>query len=161
MTWNSTVEVWTTGELVTQTKATTEWTDRFNAIGDPWTAYTSTWAAATTNPTLGSTVVVGEFSQQDKLVKGSIEITIAAGFAAGSGVYTLTLPVAAKSSIVIGSALFFDSSTSTYYPGIGYRTSAVSTEMSLVFQTARWAAAAPVAPALNDVISVSFQYQAA
>ena len=160
MAWNSTVEVWTTGELVTQTKATTEWTDRFNAIGDPWTAYTSTWAAATTNPTIGNGTITAKYMQAGKWVRGWISVNPGTTTTAGSGVYTLSLPVSAAQSIAIGTALFFDSSTTTYYPGIGYRASAVDTDMTLVFQTARWAAAAPVAPANNDVISVSFQYEA-
>lgn len=63
-------------------------TDPLKEITLPWSSYAATITAATTNPTFGSTV--GSFIQVGKFIVFHANFVFAT---AGSGIYTVSLPV--------------------------------------------------------------------
>jgi hypothetical protein len=74
--------------------------------GLPWTTFTPALTAVTTNPTLGTgSVQNGRYVQAGKLIRGHGFIRFGtAGTAAGSGTYSVSLPVAAETSFLIANA---------------------------------------------------------
>lgn len=77
----------------------------------PWTSYTPTLTASTTNPTNWNRT--GSYAQYGKLVVVKFRLDAAAGVTDGSGVYSISLPVSAAysgSSVTIGSAEIWDQS---------------------------------------------------
>lgn len=63
---------------------------------EAWSTYTATWAAATTNPTLGNGTLVGRYIQRGKTITFNIVLTVGSTTNVGSGVYTFSLPAAAR-----------------------------------------------------------------
>lgn len=94
MAW-TTPRTWLAGEIPTATTLNTHIRDNFKAIGDAWTAYTPTWTAATTNPTLGNGVAAGWYIQAGKLVIYTATITMGSTTTYGTGQYSISLPAAA------------------------------------------------------------------
>lgn len=68
------------------------------AIGDAWTSYTPSWTASTTNPTIGNGSLTGAYLQAGKLIAFRARVLFGTTTTAGSGNYSLSLPVAARSS---------------------------------------------------------------
>lgn len=71
-----------------------------NAIwnsGGAWTAYTPTFTAVTTNPTLANFTLTGRYAQWGKTVSFTVVITCNAASGFGTGTYEFGLPVAARS----------------------------------------------------------------
>lgn len=86
----------------------------------PWTTYTPTLTASTTNPTLGSgSTVFGSYSQVGKIVTVKFMFIFgSSGTNAGSGTYRVSLPVTpVGDSIPSGNIFIFDSSTSNAWTG--------------------------------------------
>lgn len=66
----------------------------------PWTAFAPTLSAVTTNPTLGTGgTAVGAYQQVGKTVEWRATITIGTSPAAGSGDYSVSLPVPPKAGV--------------------------------------------------------------
>ena len=87
-----------------------------------WTAYTPTWTAVTTNPTLGSTTIAGRYllvGTKTGLVRIEISITTGGAWNAGSGEYKFSLPAgwtALTGLPSFGSVHVLDNGT-THYAG--------------------------------------------
>lgn len=64
-----------------------------NPFSNGWKAFTPTWAASTTNPVIGNGSIVGRYIKNGRTVHFSIQITTGSTTTAGSGNYTLGLPV--------------------------------------------------------------------
>lgn len=121
--------------------------------------------ASTTAPTLGTgSSVAGTHAQVGQWVSGTGVINFGtSGVVAGSGSYTISLPVAAVASEVanggiVGFGTFFDSSAGRFY---GYHMRLVtSTTARLVELSAGtfFTNASPVAPAVSDVYNYTFGY---
>lgn len=128
-----------------------------------WTAYTPTWTATTTNPTLGNSTLVGEYVQHGKLVFFRIKVTAGAtGFAAGTGAYLFSLPVtAATSNEHSGTGIAQDGTTR--YPVTWYATN--TTQIAALdgnYPTAGLVgAASPFTPNAGDSYWFSGTYEAA
>lgn len=60
-----------------------------------WTAFTPTWTATTTNPTLGNGTLTGAYVQIGKTVHYRIRVRFGSTSIRGSGSYRFTLPVTA------------------------------------------------------------------
>lgn len=90
---DTTPRTWTTAELVTAAMLNTEVRDALTGIQAAWTAYTPTWTAATTNPTLGNGTLVGSYLQVGNTVLWKFDLTFGSTTTAGSGNYVFTLPV--------------------------------------------------------------------
>lgn len=82
-------------------------------------SYTPTWAASTTNPTLGNGTIVGRYAVRNNLVRVQLELTVGSTTNAGSGAYTFSLPFAHASSWgkCIGIAYIYKAGT-MHYTGV-------------------------------------------
>lgn len=160
MVW-STPKTWVAPSVPTAGDLNTHLRDQLNAIGGTWTSYTPTWTSSG-SPAVGNGSLTGYYMQAGKLIHARIRLLIGSSTTISTGIYTFALPApaAALQYECLGSAHMYDDSAGNYYPGIAYRPG-TSSACSLVFGTARWSAAAPVAPAQNDVIAVNLSYEAA
>lgn len=110
------------------------WDDCAETAGlGSWTDYTPTWTAVTTNPTLGSTTILGRYKALDSktlIVIINISITTGGSWNAGSGSYLFTLPggYTAGGKIQVVSAHVLDQGT-THFAGVG-KVLAGSTQIS-------------------------------
>lgn len=100
MAWTS-PRTWVTGETVTAALLNTHLRDNLNAIGDPgaWTAYTPTWTASTTNPTLSNGTLVGRYKQIGKTVTAAYELVWGSTTSGGTGGWRFSLPVTPSAAI--------------------------------------------------------------
>lgn len=83
----------------------------------PFTDYSAGLAitAATTNPTLGNSTKTAWYKQVGKTVHLGFQLNIGSTFAAGSGMYSFSLPVpAAHASMWIGVARILDNGVAHY-----------------------------------------------
>lgn len=64
--------------------------------GGAWTAYTPTWGSAATAPAIGNGSLTGQYIQLGKVVIFAAMITMGTTSTFGTGQWTLTLPVAAR-----------------------------------------------------------------
>lgn len=85
-----------------------------NALNPVWTAYTPTWGAATTPPTLGNGTITGWYTKVNKLVHVQISLAIGSTSTMGTGRWTFTLPFTAAVQTVLP-ALAVDVSATTRY----------------------------------------------
>lgn len=147
------------------------WNGQLKALIDafgPGTAYTPTWTASTTNPTLNNGTLLGRYWQIQKMVLVQVYLTIGGSTAIGSGAYSLSLPVQAASSGLpwLLTGQFIDSSTGNVYRGEGRIDSGGTTIARGTFVDAAtgpngWSSAAPVVPATSDTVLFDGWYEAA
>ncbi|WP_051486251.1 hypothetical protein [Nocardioides sp. J54] len=112
MAWN-TPSTWTAGSVLTAAQLNAQLRDNMKAIGDPWTPYTPSWTAITTNPTIGNGTLTGAYMQAGQLVHFRIALTIGSTTNTGSGGYAFSLPVATalpSTSCMGGGGVCFDTS---------------------------------------------------
>ena len=83
-----------------------------------WQSYTVSWTADTTNPSIGNGTLVGRYVQIGKTVICSIALAMGSTTTYGSGDWSFSLPVTAKSSGLsyLGKWVIVDAGT-TYYEG--------------------------------------------
>ena len=67
-----------------------------------WNAYTTTWGAQVTAPSLGNGILDARYTQRGKTVTFSIELTTGSTTTYGTGIYTFTLPVASRAIPITG-----------------------------------------------------------
>lgn len=124
MAW-TTPRTWVAGETVTAAIMNTHVRDNLKALGDPWTAYTPTWTASTTNPTLGNGTLTGRAVQVGKFTQIRIAMVGGTTTAVGSGSYSFALPAASiSSSEQTLAADFFDGAN--HYAAVGLIASGAS-----------------------------------
>jgi hypothetical protein len=86
--------------------------------GGPWTDYTPTLTATTTNPTLGSSTVAGRYRLLDAktgIVRVEFAVTTGGAWNAGSGEYRFSLPAGwTASGTSFGAAHLLDSGTARF-----------------------------------------------
>lgn len=134
--------------------------DNFKAIGNPWTSYTPTWTATTTNPTIGNGTLHGFYVAAGKLILGRFVLIFGSTTTVGSGSYRFTLPVTALDPgqiLPIGTVDTQDSSTGDH-----------TTLYALMLTTTTFSINSPVvkhnspyAWGTGDHISGTFYYEAA
>lgn len=160
MAWTS-PSTWVAGAVVTAAQLNAQVRDNFKAIGDPWTSYTPTWTASTTNPTIGNGTLLGSYSQAGKLVHFRIRVTFGSTSTVGSGTYFWTLPVTAISThIAVAQGFIRNSAGSTR----AYRFARTSASGIIALEDASGAAvthAVPLAWANGDIIDINGTYEAA
>lgn len=70
---------------------------------DPWTPYTLTWTAATTNPAIGNGTITSRYMKLDAhTVAVSVSIVCGSTSTKGSGAYSFSLPVAVAGAAANG-----------------------------------------------------------
>jgi hypothetical protein len=151
-----------TGDLITATQAVIVATD-LNIIGGPWTSYSPTLIATTTNPTLGTgPTQSGGYIQIGKTIVGFAKITLGTGPTAGSGTYSITIPVnAARQYDIVGAMFIFDQSGNATWCGAA-RINAGLNGVNLLFTAATnyiVTNSSPFTPAASDQFLVNFQYE--
>ena len=134
---------------------------KVNAIGT-WTAYTPTWMASGTNPTVGNGLLTGRYSVVNELVFVEVRVSFGSTTTAGTGNYRFGTPVnidpLASFGSPGGSGFLVDASASDVWTvAVGY--SDLDQNRVLLRFTSATAfgevgAAAPVAWAIGD----SFQF---
>lgn len=114
-------------------------------------SYTPALTAATTNPTLGNSTLTGYYVRYDNMYLVQIALTIGSTFVVGSGTYYLSLPVSMAASVV-GSGVFYDSSTGNIYPLVAINTTSSTTVTMYQTDVVNTALthAVPVTPATSD-----------
>lgn len=90
MAW-STPATWTAVQA-TVNQMNTRIRDQFNALGDPWTAYTPAWTATVTNPAILNGTIEGRYREIGKTIDYEIHILMGSTTTFGSGNYIFTLP---------------------------------------------------------------------
>jgi hypothetical protein len=132
------------------------------------TVYTPTVRGSGSNPGLGTTGLVqfGRYFDDGNRVRGDVRIKFGTGFSAGSGFYSVTLPVLAHAddiaqNTLVGQATFYDLSANANY----VLAAAVLSTDSVIFYvnaaTSPFGAATPVVPAAGDEIRLHFDYRRA
>lgn len=158
---------WTTptnfaaGAVLTAAQLNAQVVGNMKAIGDPWTSFTPTWTASTTNPTVGNGSLQGFYMQAGKLVHFRIRVTFGSTSTVGSGTYFWTLPVSSVSThIAVAQAFIRNSAGSTR----AYRFARTSASGIIALEDASGAAvthAVPLAWATGDIIDINGTYEAA
>lgn len=126
-----------------------------------------TLSASVTPPTKGNSTYVASYVQRGQMVFFTGKITIGSTFVAGSGTYTISLPVAAsaaaQSALTTGPAMINDSGTSIRPGAVQI---AGSTTMNIYSDAVTGAALSNTGPgdgawAANDWMAWSIEYEAA
>lgn len=161
MAWTA-PRTWVAGETVTAALMNTHVRDNLKAIGDPWTAYTPTWTAATTNPELGDGTLTGYYLQAGKLVVLSIVLTMGSTTTYGAGAYRFSLPTtASRPGVGAFAGRLFDSSASVHNMAGGFVQTASLADLQVLHPTGSCTATAPWTWASGDIIELAGSYEAA
>jgi hypothetical protein len=138
---------------------------QMNGIGEATASYTPTLGGIT----IGNGTVVGSFTRVNKLVYGSVTITLGSTSAITTTV-TFSLPVTAaanSASLLIGNGYYFDTSTSETYLGVSFRSNTttctpfVSASAGAYLVRSIINATVPVAFGNGDSLVYQFTYEAA
>lgn len=165
MAWTS-PRTWVAGETVTAALLNTHLRDNLKAIGDAWATWTPTWAATTTNPTLGNGTLDAAYINTGKLFVFQLDLTFGSTTTAGSGTYSFTLPVTpASAGRLQFNGVLFDTSASATYPIVGLYTGGVISLRQFPTTAGNPLAAlthaSPVTLATGDVISLGGVFEVA
>lgn len=135
--------------------------DAVAGVTDPWTSYSPSWTAATSNPSIGNGSISGSYIQSGKLVIATASITMGSTTTYGSGVWRVSMPVtAASSGLHVGSVLLLDSSASTgRRPGVCFL--GATTYVEFISTTGVVGASDPFVWATGDILRLSMTYEAA
>ena len=85
-------KTWVVGETVSAALLNQEIRDQWNSILGAWTAYTPTWTASTSAPSLGNGTVVGQYMKIGRTCHVVIMLTIGSTSTPGAGNWRLSLP---------------------------------------------------------------------
>ncbi|MGW6703618.1 hypothetical protein ACWGDE_01810 [Streptomyces sp. NPDC054956] len=134
-----------------------------------WSAYTPTWTASTTNPTLGNGTLTTRWARVGRMVTWVGTVDLGSTSNGGTGVWQMSLPVAAASGAGFpawrGTASYFKSGDNDY---AGQSLTVGSTGLAFVVKTDTAAKAfsnvtnlVPVAAANGNSLTWSITYEAA
>ena len=118
MVWN-TPSTWVAAATLTAAQLNAQLRDNFKAIGDPWTAWTPTWTATTTNPVIGNGSLTGGYILAGKLCHFWAQITMGSTTTYGTGSWLLDMPTAPRNSRWAFQGTARDTSASATYPFVG------------------------------------------
>lgn len=160
---NFTPQTWVSA-MIDATDFNTDIRDAFKEIQDPWDAYTPTWTAATTNPTIGNGTISGAYNRLGKTVIGRVSIVPGSTTTVGSGIYSIGLPFSTTGTDkVIGPCLWIDSGVN-YRIGSMYINGPATNEFMCHVDagTATWGSTGnPIVIATPDRFRGIFMYEAA
>jgi hypothetical protein len=123
-----------------------------------WTAYTPTFTAATTNPTLGNFTREGRWTRlKGKTIKGTMKITCNAGSGFGTGAYEFGLPVPARD---LDHVLVFGAQTGPTHAYIGRGETASTVRMVLTENPVNMNSVNS-GMASGTIIRIDFEYEGA
>lgn len=138
---------------------------QMNGIGEATIAYTPTLGGIT----IGNGTVAAYYTRVNKIVYGSVYITLGSTSAITTTV-TFTLPVTAAANsagLLMGNGYFFDNSAGETYLGVSFRTNTTTCTPFVAFAGNPYLvrsvinATVPVAFGTNDLLVYQFTYEAA
>lgn len=168
MAWTA-PRTWATGEVLTDTLLNQQLRDNLLAYGDPgvWTTFSPSITAVSGGFQNGTTGYVnsGRYKLIGKAVVFAVKIRLGTGGGSGTGLYRLSLPVAASASAVtdaaiVGSTEYLDDSTATSYVGTARLVSSTSATLQS-HGTAGVSATVPFTWTASDWLFCSGAYEAA
>ena len=136
-----------------------------NGIGEATTAYTPTLGGIT----IGNGTVAAYYTRVNKLVYGSISISLGSTSAVTTTV-TFSLPVTASANsagLLIGNGYYFDNSSGETYLGVSFRTNTTTVTPFVAFAGNPYLvrsvinATVPFAYGTSDALVYQFTYEAA
>lgn len=83
-----------------------------------WIAFTPSWTAATTNPTIGNGSISGKYTWLGRCVAFEVNINFGSTTTFGSGYYTISLPVNTGKTIANVGSVFVGNGLGSYYAGV-------------------------------------------
>ena len=125
-----------------------------------WQAYTPTWGAATTAPTLGNGTLTGRYFRYGNLVIGRVALKIGSTTGLGAGTWTFSLPVTVGGGAHMGTGLALDVGQ-RYWP-IALVLQTTTTFSMMTFDGMQ--NVTPTTPytfTTNDEVHATFMYEAA
>jgi hypothetical protein len=130
------------------------------AVSPAGIAYTPTWTATTTNPTLGDGTLTGRYMQVGKWVDFQIRLVFGATTAVGSGAYLFGFPVVMRSvpTQPVCTVVIRQSATSAHKIRWGY----MNTTSNCVLRDQDGASVTPSSPyvwASGDSITIAGRYE--
>lgn len=134
------------------------------ALGSGGTSYTSSIDGSVTDPTYGTGAASGVWFRDGSLCKAFVSITFGVGTTAGSGSYSLPLPVdmldVGLAQLMVGQGWGFDTSAATLYDVHLQWISGdpVNRARMLHSPSVGITAAAPFAPASGDTYILELEY---
>lgn len=149
-----TPRTWVAGETGTASLLNQEVRDPLTGLQAAWTAYTPTWTAATSNPTLGNGSLVGFWLQVGKLTFFRLKLTIGSTTNLGSGAYSWSLPATAAASFA-GIGAFITKSGASTFSACGAMTDGTGANMQAVSASGRVSGTVPSAWATGDTLAIS------
>lgn len=138
---------------------------QMNGIGEATVAYTPSLSGIT----IGNGTVAAYYTRVNKLVYGSVYITLGSTSAITTTV-TFTLPVTASANtagLFLGTGYYFDNSTGETYTGYSFRTNTTTITPFVTYAAFNYAvrgiinATVPVVYGTNDLLVYQFTYEAA
>lgn len=137
-----------------------------NAHKGAWPTFTPALTSSGTAVNLGtSPTAVGKYNQRDKDVFGSADLVFGTAPTAGTGTYSVSLPVAANAGLtvgqVIGQGYIVDVSASDLRLVVLKIATATTANVFINGTTSPVGAAAPWAWATTDQLHYDFMYEAA
>lgn len=161
---NSNPMTWPAGLfVVTADHLNTEVRDPLTGIQAAGDAYTPAWTAASGAPSLGNGTLVGRVHRVGKHVDARIALTMGSSTTYGTGVWSLSLPVAAAavSAEPMGQVGLLDSSSSTFRPGMAVYATTTTVTLWLMASNANADPSTPWTWAVGDQVVVKLRYQSA
>ncbi|GAA2929903.1 hypothetical protein [Streptomyces enissocaesilis] len=166
-----TPRTWVVGETVQAATMNQEIRDQFNSMFAAWTAYTPSWTAVTTNPSLGNGTLSGRHMKIGRSCKLHIVLTIGSTTTFGAGELRLSLPFTAA-SVTGGPGVLNHTvsraGTPNFVMGASPLSSSTTTTGSVWLSNPGtigdwnvWADAAPWALAAGDILRCYGEYQTA
>ena len=122
----STVKLCTQYETIALVSDGSNWLVSFRRIPNVLTAYTPTWGASTSNPSIGDGTVSGLWRRVGECIEAQIEVVMGSTTTYGTGTYTFSLPsglsidtsktlLDTSQTVLPGGGALFDSSGSAVY----------------------------------------------
>jgi hypothetical protein len=136
-------------------------TNKENLISAPSVAFTPTWTASTTNPTIGDGTLRGWYARSGSIVTATYEVIMGSTTTFGTGTYAFSLPrMSASPSVHVGAAYGTDASAGNA------ATTGVAQVLAGSPGTARlqatgtgiWSPTVPITWASSDVIRFTVTY---
>jgi hypothetical protein len=81
------------------------------------TTYSPTLTQSSSNPTMGASTLTGRYTYTGHIGIATVQLTIGAGWTAGTGAFQITLPFTAAAGTGLGSMWILDNTT-THYVGV-------------------------------------------
>jgi hypothetical protein len=158
MAWTN-PRTWLAAETVTAALMNTHLRDNLKAIGDPFVAYTPTWTAATTNPSIGNGTLSGSVAHVGRWVRFRISITFGSTTSAGDGAWLFSAPTSLVTGVEMpaGECIIRDASPINRMGGVIY--SVNSTTFGVLMHNDSKLGSATIAWATDDKCHLVGQYE--